>query len=108
MKAHYRNTLMGLSLALLVAACGSSPQQERVDAPPRGDLSGPIVEQRWNLLLGLGGPTGCTGWFFSTHSVLQVLDAVFRKHAEQIGTVNTVRRLKWTLFMFSSLNENVQ
>ena len=51
MKAHYRNTLMGLSLALLVAACGSSPQQERVDAPPRGDLSGPIVEQRWNLLL---------------------------------------------------------
>ena len=51
MKAHYRNTLMGLSLALLVAACGSSPQQERVDAPPRGDLPGPIVEQRWNLLL---------------------------------------------------------
>ncbi|TVP52211.1 MAG: META domain-containing protein [Halomonas sp.] len=40
-----------LAAATLLSACSSAPQQERVDAPRGASLSGPIVEQRWNLLL---------------------------------------------------------
>lgn len=43
--------LAGLGVALLVSACSSAPPQERVDRPQEGRLSGPVVEQRWNLLL---------------------------------------------------------
>lgn len=51
MKGLTRNALVGMGLALLVSACSSAPQQERVDAPQSTGLSGQIVEQRWNLLL---------------------------------------------------------
>lgn len=52
MKEKYRNTLLGVSIALLVGACSSTPQQESLDSPQEGaTLSGPMVEQRWNLLL---------------------------------------------------------
>lgn len=36
---------------VLVAGCSSAPQPERMEAPRSTSLSGPIVEQRWNLLL---------------------------------------------------------
>ncbi|MCH4810665.1 META domain-containing protein [Vreelandella neptunia] len=39
------------SAALLLSACSSAPQQGRVEAPQGSSLSGPIVEQRWDLLL---------------------------------------------------------
>ena len=42
--------LAALSMVTL-AGCSSAPQQERIDAPQGGTLSGPVVEQRWNLLL---------------------------------------------------------
>ncbi|MBR2513944.1 MAG: META domain-containing protein [Halomonas sp.] len=51
MKGLPRNALVGIGLALLISACSSAPQQERADAPKSTELSGPIVEQRWNLLL---------------------------------------------------------
>lgn len=42
--------LAALSMVML-AGCSSAPQQERIDTPQGGTLSGPVVEQRWNLLL---------------------------------------------------------
>jgi|TARA_B100000929_G_scaffold196934_1_gene156192 heat shock protein HslJ len=50
-KGQTRHIIMGMGLALLLSACGSTPQQERTDVPQGGTLSGPVVEQRWNLLL---------------------------------------------------------
>ncbi|ATH77656.1 META domain-containing protein [Vreelandella hamiltonii] len=41
--------LAALGAAMLVG-CSSAPEQERIEAP-QSTLSGPVVEQRWNLLL---------------------------------------------------------
>ncbi|HCL24656.1 MAG TPA: META domain-containing protein, partial [Halomonas sp.] len=46
MKGQTRHIILGMGLALLLSACGSTPQQERIDVPQGGTLSGPVVEQR--------------------------------------------------------------
>jgi heat shock protein HslJ len=45
-----RNVLMLLAVALLLAACSSGPAP-RVVGEPSAALEGPLVDQRWNLLL---------------------------------------------------------
>ncbi|WP_249976829.1 META domain-containing protein [Vreelandella olivaria] len=51
MNVKFGYTFLGLAAALWLSACSSTPQQEHPDAPRGSTLSGPIVEQRWNLLL---------------------------------------------------------
>lgn len=43
--------LVGVAAALLISACSSSPKQESTAASESVALSGPVVDQRWNLLL---------------------------------------------------------
>ncbi|TDR51468.1 heat shock protein HslJ [Halomonas ventosae] len=45
-----RNTLMLAAGALLLAACGGGPAPQVADEPT-ARLEGPVVDQRWNLLL---------------------------------------------------------
>ncbi|MEQ6916430.1 META domain-containing protein [Halomonas aquatica] len=45
-----RNTVLLLAAALLLAACSTGPAP-RVVGEPATRLEGPVVEQRWNLLL---------------------------------------------------------
>lgn len=45
-----RNTLMLAAGALLLAACGGGPAPQVADEPA-ARLEGPVVDQRWNLLL---------------------------------------------------------
>ncbi|MDW7745405.1 META domain-containing protein [Halomonas sp.] len=45
-----RNTLMLAAGALLLAACGGGPGPQVADEPS-ARLEGPVVDQRWNLLL---------------------------------------------------------
>lgn len=45
-----RNTLMLAAGALLLAACGGGPAPQVADEPS-ARLEGPVVDQRWNLLL---------------------------------------------------------
>ncbi|MCL7941943.1 META domain-containing protein [Halomonas sp. ATCH28] len=45
-----RNTLLLATGALLLAACGGGPAPQVADEPT-ARLEGPVVDQRWNLLL---------------------------------------------------------
>ena len=52
MKGITRTALASIGLALLVSGCSSAPPQARIEpATETTTLSGPVVEQRWNLLL---------------------------------------------------------
>ncbi|MFC7369673.1 MULTISPECIES: META domain-containing protein [Vreelandella] len=51
MKIKVGATLIGVAAALLVSACSSTPEHESKEKPESVTLSGPLVDQRWNLLL---------------------------------------------------------
>ncbi|AVU10715.1 META domain-containing protein [Halomonas sp. 'Soap Lake  len=46
-----RAALVGITAALLISACSSAPEKESTGKTESTTLSGPLVEQRWNLLL---------------------------------------------------------
>ncbi|MBZ5487077.1 META domain-containing protein [Halomonas aquamarina] len=53
MRKHACRRLLLLALsALMLSACSSTPQEPQLNGTPQSSgLSGPVVEQRWNLLL---------------------------------------------------------
>nr|WP_232060315.1 META domain-containing protein [Halomonas hydrothermalis] len=51
MTVKFAAMLAGVASALLISACSSTSEQESTAAPENVSLSGPIVDQRWNLLL---------------------------------------------------------